>query len=420
MAEAVPAHGPGESLGYETKKDGVTIGLLRKPSIEPWDEFTCLNSLRDVEPPPYLILDDHHLDDEATQHERQRKEPRPMMSQHPKRCKVGELRPSQVLTTFGIGSIIDLPNISVMVMGLEDWPVQDTVEIGEERLLASVREVLGPQVQALRSAPVPPDTYPGNPFEGCRAGGHSGRPVSPLDGVSRVSPLGPAQQRPVQAGDPVPDGPDSLRPCELHQPEPASRRPSFRRASSWPARMATWTTSRGGSSSIVAPRTVMGGLKLFELTATGEAASIEVRCEGAHCGASRRMSDAFKTDPDRRCRSVAARRPQLRDFDEAGLQGAGREDMRMAPCSKARPTPGSRSRSRPWRSPRRPASSTATRRGALDDPGESAERAEYRIITAGDSRSCAICASYTPAADLGGGAGQESAGVRRGHGRRPI
>ena len=57
------------------------------------------------------------------------------------RCKVGELRPSQVLTTFGIGSIVDLPNLSVMVMGLEDWPLKDTVEIGEPRLLSSVQEI---------------------------------------------------------------------------------------------------------------------------------------------------------------------------------------------------------------------------------------------------------------------------------------
>ena len=63
------------------------------------------------------------------------------------RCKVGELRPSQVLTTFGIGSIVDLPNLSVMVMGLEDWPLKDTVEIGEQRLLASVKEVHGEQVR---------------------------------------------------------------------------------------------------------------------------------------------------------------------------------------------------------------------------------------------------------------------------------
>jgi len=81
-----------------------------------------------------------------------------MNNKDSKRCKVGELRPSQALTTFGIGSIIDLPNLSVMVMGLEDWPLKDTVEIGEQRLLASVKEVLGHQVTSLRSAPVVPDT----------------------------------------------------------------------------------------------------------------------------------------------------------------------------------------------------------------------------------------------------------------------
>jgi hypothetical protein len=55
----------GSRLGYESKKDSETIGLLRKPSIETWDEYTCLNSLREVEPTSLLILDDHNLDDEA-------------------------------------------------------------------------------------------------------------------------------------------------------------------------------------------------------------------------------------------------------------------------------------------------------------------------------------------------------------------
>ena len=35
--------------------------------------------------------------------------------------RVGELRPSQLLYTFGVGSVVDLPSISVMVMGLDDW-----------------------------------------------------------------------------------------------------------------------------------------------------------------------------------------------------------------------------------------------------------------------------------------------------------
>jgi hypothetical protein len=55
----------GSRLGYEGKKDSETIGLLRRPSIETWDEYTCLNSLREVEPTSLLILDDHNLDDEA-------------------------------------------------------------------------------------------------------------------------------------------------------------------------------------------------------------------------------------------------------------------------------------------------------------------------------------------------------------------
>lgn len=52
----------GSQLGYETKRDGVTVGLLRKPSIELWDEFTCLNSLRDVEPTANLVMDDFGMD----------------------------------------------------------------------------------------------------------------------------------------------------------------------------------------------------------------------------------------------------------------------------------------------------------------------------------------------------------------------
>jgi hypothetical protein len=55
----------GSRLGYEGKHDSETIGLLGRPGIEAWDEYTCLNSLREVEPTSLLILDDHNLDDEA-------------------------------------------------------------------------------------------------------------------------------------------------------------------------------------------------------------------------------------------------------------------------------------------------------------------------------------------------------------------
>ena len=42
-----------------------------------------------------------------------------MSSKVSKRCKVGELRPSQALTTYGIGAIIDLPDPKAK----EDWVV---------------------------------------------------------------------------------------------------------------------------------------------------------------------------------------------------------------------------------------------------------------------------------------------------------
>ena len=43
---------------------GVTLGLLRHPGLDPWDDFTCLNSLRDVEPSVGLIFHDGGLDDD--------------------------------------------------------------------------------------------------------------------------------------------------------------------------------------------------------------------------------------------------------------------------------------------------------------------------------------------------------------------
>lgn len=50
-----------ESYGEGAKK-GTTVQLLHSPGLERWDEFTCLNSLREVEPPVKLIIRDGGLD----------------------------------------------------------------------------------------------------------------------------------------------------------------------------------------------------------------------------------------------------------------------------------------------------------------------------------------------------------------------
>jgi hypothetical protein len=64
LARAARAGG-GQHLGYRSKKDGVTVPLLKPPSEEDWDTFTCLNSLRDVEPTSGFILVDDGLSDSA-------------------------------------------------------------------------------------------------------------------------------------------------------------------------------------------------------------------------------------------------------------------------------------------------------------------------------------------------------------------
>lgn len=48
--------------------------------------------------------------------------------------KVGEIRRGQLITTFGIGAIIDLRDYSVMVSGQQDWDEKRLVPIREERL----------------------------------------------------------------------------------------------------------------------------------------------------------------------------------------------------------------------------------------------------------------------------------------------
>ena len=57
----------GLSIASTSRKDGRTLGLLKKPTEGDWEPFTCLNSLRDVEPNVALILRDHGMDREPGQ-----------------------------------------------------------------------------------------------------------------------------------------------------------------------------------------------------------------------------------------------------------------------------------------------------------------------------------------------------------------
>ena len=63
VAQATAA-GP-QRLGYSAERDDVTVGLLHHAGTGPWETFTLLNSLREVEPTIGLVLDDAALDDSA-------------------------------------------------------------------------------------------------------------------------------------------------------------------------------------------------------------------------------------------------------------------------------------------------------------------------------------------------------------------
>ena len=49
------------------------------------------------------------------------------------------LRQTQVVTTFGPGSLVDLPKQSVIIGGLDDWKMNGRRRIQEERLEAKLR-----------------------------------------------------------------------------------------------------------------------------------------------------------------------------------------------------------------------------------------------------------------------------------------
>lgn len=77
-----------------------------------------------------------------------------MTGQH--RRRVGAVRPSHLMFTSGVGALVDLPNFSVLVRGIDDWNFEnaETTSIAEPRLLAGIRRLRDLRsVEELRPAP---------------------------------------------------------------------------------------------------------------------------------------------------------------------------------------------------------------------------------------------------------------------------
>lgn len=226
--------------------------------------------------------------------------------------RVGDVRPSQLLHTFGVGSIIDLPNLSVMVMGLDDWSLGYATEIGEERLLVAVQEQLGAQVKSLRMPPIPQDPGMDNPFDGSALIGVPVasfprwmlcpycRLLAPRDSdlfQLKADPLRPDRARYVHVNCAKPGAAPTVLPARFLVACEKGHLDDF-----------PWHYFvHGGASACT------GALRLREFGVSGEASDIVIECDA--CKARRMMAEAFGDEGKKIMPACRGRHPHLRDFD---------------------------------------------------------------------------------------------------------
>jgi hypothetical protein len=233
--------------------------------------------------------------------------------------ELGELRPSQLIFTFGVGSLIDLPNMSALVMGLDDWDTRYCTEVQEDRLVAAIQKRLGPQVSRLYLPPIKLDGNERDP-----AAPAVGVPVVPFPRWMRCSLCDTLAT--VESGvfklvqDPY--RPDKT--AYVHQgclkslggKPPTALSVRFLLAcreghlTDFP-----WIAFVHKGNVPCQPAV----LTLREFGASGDASDIIVKCNS--CAVERRMADAFDTDAAFSC---PAHHPHLRRTDNTKCKEPGK------------------------------------------------------------------------------------------------
>lgn len=204
--------------------------------------------------------------------------------------ELGELRPNQLIFTFGIGALIDLPNLSAIVMGLDDWNTAYCKEIAEDRLLVAVQRRFGPQLSHLYRPPSKPDELLSDP-----AAPAIGVPVVPFPRWLRCTGCGTLAS--IESGV-FGLVQDRYRPDRTRYVHSNCR---FARGNSAPSALSVrfLLACRQGHLTDFPWRDFVhqgkvpcerSELTIREHGAAGDAADIIVRCA---CGEQRRMADAF-------------------------------------------------------------------------------------------------------------------------------
>jgi hypothetical protein len=226
--------------------------------------------------------------------------------------RVGEVRPSQLLWTYGPGALIDLPNLSVMTMGLDRWDENRCPPVDEDRLLSAVRRVLGDQVQRLRMPPFKVS----DEIDPLSAEAKIGVPVRPFPRWVRCVRCGLLAE--VDSGlfelDENLYRPENTR--FVHSTCEKGKKPD-----AVPARFLLgcrnghlddfpwhYFVHQGQSS-------CKGTLKFFEQGASLQTENLWVKCES--CDAARSLAQAFGKEAERHLPACRGRHPHLNMFDDS-------------------------------------------------------------------------------------------------------
>ena len=232
--------------------------------------------------------------------------------------KAGEIRPTQILYTYGVGSIVDFPHISALVMGLDDWPTdpEHCKSVQEDRLLQQIRAAFGPQVAKLLTPPASEKSDFGpDPFGKEE---HVGIPAMPFPtwmhctACNTLAPLTSGQFELKS---------NPFRPEETHYIHKSCTKGKNPKALPVPFLVCC---ENGHLDEFPWVEFVHGGrpgfedhttLQYFDSGVSGEMRDMYVKC--MECGASRPLSMAFGNDNRNNMPMCTGRRPHLHDYDNA-------------------------------------------------------------------------------------------------------
>ncbi|GAB3214048.1 DUF1998 domain-containing protein [Marinactinospora endophytica] len=239
------------------------------------------------------------------------------------RRRVGTVRPSHLMFTSGIGALVDLPNFSVLVRGVDDWDYRNVPEwepIVEPRLLAAIRTLPGNrQVEQLRPAPWL-DGLEGDPNG---PAGRVGVPTSPFPSWLRCTAcneLAPLDSQVFGFENDKPRSPHDAR--FFHAA--CGRKKKGKKPLAVPARFVLACTA-GHLDDFPyvlfahhGERCPKVGHPRMQMDDRGGnmGANVAIRC--VSCGAERNMREAMGTRGEQNLPRCRARHPQLSSFDPKG------------------------------------------------------------------------------------------------------